>query len=218
MIITLYQFPAACSRVTMTALEEIGVPFDTVCVNIRTGSQTKPEYLAINPKGKVPAISIDGQIMTENAAILWMLHTMNPQVGLLPTLSGPTGAYKGLTDLSWCSGTIHPMVRQVRMPVKLTTGEPSGVREDGINKLRVECERVVGRVGNGGWWYGDTWSIIDTYLYWGYSTARKGSFPLEEFPALLDHAERVRARPSFQRVLAREQAAVQEHAITDVEL
>ena len=58
------------------------------------------------------------------------------------------------------------------------------------------------------------WSIVDTYLNWTYSTAAIGGFPLKDYPVLLAHAERVRARPSFQRALAREVAAVKEHQLS----
>lgn len=207
MTITLYHFPAACSRVTMNALEEIGLPFDTVAVNMRTAEQQGAQYLAINPKGKVPAVALGDVVMTENAAILWFLHQNHPDAGLLPRSGDALQDHKGLIDLVWCSGTIHPIVRQVRMPMKWTTGESEGVRADGIAKLRLECGKISDRIGEG-WWYGSTWSIIDTYLYWAYSTAEKGGFPLGEFPVLAAHAERVRARPAFARVLAREQAAL----------
>lgn len=218
MKLTIYQFPAACSRVTMNALEELGLEFDDICVNMRTAAQNSPEYLAVNPKGKVPALVADGQVLTENAAILWTLHSLHPHGGLLPASDDPFRRHEYLSDLTWCSGTMHPIVRQVRMPVKWTTGDPAGVREDGIAKLVKECKRFVQRIGKGGWWYGDSWSIVDTYIYWGYSTAAKGGFPIDDYPELLDHAERVRSRPSFLRVLAREQAALEREAIPDVVL
>lgn len=218
MNITLYQFPAACSRVTMNALEELGLSFNDICVNIRAAAQQGAEYLAVNPKGKVPALAIDGRVLTENAAILWTLHGLHPDGGLLPSSQDPLQRHEYLSDLTWCSGTMHPIVRQVRMPKKWTTGEFEGVREDGINKLTKECKSFAERVQGGRWWYGDAWSIIDTYIYWGYSTAAKGGFPLETFPALLDHAERVRSRPSFQRVLDRERAALERENIADVVL
>ncbi|WP_206243968.1 glutathione S-transferase family protein [Novosphingobium terrae] len=210
-------FPGACSRVTMTALEEIGAPYEDRVVNIRESAQKSADYLRVNPKGKVPALEIDGKVMTENAAILHFLHRRNPAAKLLPHDADPVLDNQGLIDLVWCSGTIHPIVRQIRMPVKWTSGDPAGVRADGLEKFARECAAIAGRIGEA-WWYGDQWSIIDTYLYWAYSTARRGGFALEDYPALLDHAERVRARPAFQRVLARETAAVERYAIADVVL
>lgn len=214
MPITLYHFPAACSRVTMNALEEIGLSYDDIGVNMRTNGQKAPEYLAVNSKGKVPAISFDGHIMTENAAILWFLHTQYPAAALLPASDDPLMAHKGLSDLVWCSGTIHPIVRQIRMPIRWTSGDPEGVRADGMEKLTEECGKMSARIGPA-WWYGPSWSIIDTYLCWALSTAEKGGFPLDQFPVLLAHVGRARARPSFVRALAREQAALDRMGITD---
>lgn len=205
MEITLYQFPAACSRVTMNALEEVGCDYSDVLVNMKAMAQTKPDYLAINPKGKVPTLVIDDEILTENAAIIWTLHCLRPEGGLFPPTQGPLEDHQYRADLAWCSGTMHPTVRQIRMPMKWTTGETDGVRAHGIETFLGDCERISQRLA-GGWWYGTSWSIIDTYVYWGYSTAAKGGFPLDRFPALADHAARVRARPSFRRVIAREQA------------
>ncbi|MEQ6332652.1 glutathione S-transferase family protein [Sphingobium sp. MK2] len=218
MTITLYHFPSACSRVTMHALEELGLEYDDYCVNIMQGAQRSAEYLSINPHGKVPALDLDGKLMTENAAILWTLHRHfggNKLFSTAPDDAIASHDYRA--DLSWCSGTMHPMVRQVRMPMRFTTGEQDGVRADGTIKLTEEYGQIAARIGDG-WWYGESWSIIDTYIYWGCSTASKGGFALDRFPALIAHGERVRARPAFQRVLAREQAALDREGITGVAL
>ena len=201
----------------MNALEEIGADYEDVPVNIRTPPGDRGEYLSVNPTGKVPVVIFDQTILKENAAILWMLHSLYPEAALLPKRSNPVAAQETLADLVWCSGTMHPMVRQVRMPKKLTTGEVDGVREDGIGKLLIEAQRISERIGEA-WWYGNDWSIVDTYVYWGFSTAAKGGFPIDRFPVLLDHGERVRARPSFERTLAREQRAAEELGLIDLVL
>lgn len=208
MDIVLYQFPGACSRVTLNALEEIGCRYRLETVNIRTGAQLSPDYLALNPKGKVPAMAFDGRVLTENAAILCALHQVHPAAGLLPVADRLPESFQGLSDLNWCSSTLHPIVRQVRMPAKWTIGEPEGVAADGRNKMGKECARLNERLADARWWYGDRWSIVDVYVYWAYSTAAKGGFPLESYPELLAHARRVRERPSFQRALNAETESV----------
>ncbi len=206
--IVLYMFPGACSRVTMTALEEVGVTYEDRTVNLRADVQHSPAYLAVNRKGKVPMLSLDGETLTENAAILAFLHGRHPDAALLPRGDGPLAGATALSDLIWCSSTLHPEVRQIRAPHKLTTGDPASVQADGMQKFAKECGYISKRVSSEGWWYGADWSIVDTYLYWAYSTAAKGGFPTSDYPDLVAHAERVRARPSFQRALAREVAAV----------
>ena len=85
----LYHFPGACSRVAMHALEAIGASFTDALVNFRTQGQSDPTYLAVNPKGKVPALELGGRILTENAAILWMLHECHPAANLMPASADP---------------------------------------------------------------------------------------------------------------------------------
>ncbi len=204
--IVLFQYPGACSRVTMSALEEIGLDYADRLVNLLAAGQKQPDYLQVNPKGKVPALVLDGQVMTENAAILSFLDRRHGATGLLPHDDDPVLDNQGLVDLAWCSGTIHPIVRQVRNPIRFTKGDTDGVKADGIEKFTHECAAMAARIDDR-WWYGDRWSIIDVYLYWAYSTAALGGFALEPYPALLGHAERVRSRPSFQRTLARERDA-----------
>lgn len=209
----LYMAPGACSRVTMTALEEIGLDYEDRALDMAAGAQTGPDYLAVNPKGKVPALLVDDELLTENAAILAFLHARHPEAALLPGSIGSIEAARALSDVIWCASTLHPEVRQVRAPFKWTQGDPAGVKADGLIKFGKECDAIARRVGDDRWWYGDRWSIVDTYVYWAYSTARIGGFPLEEYPRLLAHAERVRARPSFARARARELAAVERHGL-----
>ena len=211
--IVLYMAPGSCSRVTMTALEEIGLVYEDRAVNLAGGGQEAPAYLALNRKGKVPVLVVDGRPMTENAAILSFLDRTHPQGLLLPRSEDPVSENQGLSDLVWCASTLHLESRQIRAPHRLTAGEVEGVRTDGLKKLAKNCDYISGRVAGDQWWYGARWSIIDTYVYWAYSNAAKGGFPLDGYDTLRAHGERVRARPSFQKMLARERAAVEREGL-----
>jgi glutathione S-transferase len=68
--IIIFISPGACSRVTMCALEDAGIPYDAHAVNRFANEQKGPEFTAINRKGKVPALMINGEVLTENAAII----------------------------------------------------------------------------------------------------------------------------------------------------
>jgi glutathione S-transferase len=74
MKLTLYYAPIACSLVPLITLNESGAPFDVHTVLLAKGQQKTPEYLKLNPKGKVPALAIDGEVLTENVAILSLGH------------------------------------------------------------------------------------------------------------------------------------------------
>jgi glutathione S-transferase len=205
--ITLYHFPGGCSTVTLCALEEIGVEYDLVLINIMKGEQRAPDYLAINPWGKVPTLKVGDHVLTENAAILWHLAQCFPDARLLPRDAPVFGENQSLADMIWCGTTLHPMTRQVRMPVRFTTGDPEGVKAHGIASWQPVLEYLNKRFGNGQWWYGDDWSIIDTYIHWNYATAQSAGLDLQGFPAILRHAEMVTGRKSYVRGQSRVQAA-----------
>lgn len=80
----LFVAPGTCARVPTIALEEIGVPFETELIRTASKQQKSPEFLALNPKGKVPTLLIDGKPLTENMAIQTWLHRTYPNANLLP--------------------------------------------------------------------------------------------------------------------------------------
>lgn len=91
--ITFYSNPQSRAAVIHWMLEELGEPYDTVYLNYQ-GAMKTPEYLAINPMGKVPAIMHDGQVVTEGAAICAFLADQYPQKNLAPAIDSPSrGAY-----------------------------------------------------------------------------------------------------------------------------
>ncbi|MGO9432300.1 glutathione S-transferase family protein [Rhodoblastus sp.] len=200
--IALFHFPGACSSVTRNALEEIGLKYDVLVVNIVAGEQKAQEYLSINPKGKVPALRIDDLVLSENAAILHHLNALFPQAGLLPREEAKLGTNRILQDLVWCSATLHPMTRQVRNPMRFTTGETNSVRTRGIELWQPVLKSLQEHFETSSWWYGENWSIIDVYLHWNYTTAAGGGLDLSGYPALARHADRVQSRPAFQQTSA----------------
>jgi glutathione S-transferase len=201
--ITLYFFPGACSHVTMTALEEIGFDYDAMMVNLMAGQQKSPEMLAINPHGKVPALRIGDQVLTENAAILYYLNQQYPAAKLLPKVDS-LGLNAGLQDLVWCSSTLHPATRQIKMPMRFTSEGTEGVKANGITTMSGLLNGIAARLETSPWWYGDSWSIVDVYIFWNYTTAQSGGLDLSPWPAVIAHQERVRGIPAFQRAIARE--------------
>jgi len=206
----LYMMPFACSRVTLNALEEAELDYETQAINIMKGEQKTPDYLKIHPGGKVPALSVDGQVITENAAILMYLNSVAPDAGLLPKADNPFEQAKQYSDLVWCSSTVHPAIRQIRAPMRFTDGDVSGVFAKGLEYTDNAVAKIEERVSNGRWWYGETWSIVDVFLNWCYTTAASANYALDKFPSVQDHSVRVQARPSFQRAMAREMEATKE--------
>ena len=200
----LHFFPGTCAQVTAVALEETQTDYELAIADLRT-PETRTTYAAINPKGKVPALAIDGHVLVENPAILWFLDERAPGK-LFPRSDDPFERQHRLADLVWCASALHPMVRQVRMPQLWTHGDPAGVAADGTAKLCAETSEIARRVGTDGWWYGSQWSIVDTYIWWCFRNAQRGNMDLNEFPVLLGYLDRIERRASTVAVLDRQTA------------
>lgn len=106
MDLKLYYSPGACSLAAHIVLEELGFPYKAQKLNLLEGEQRKPEYLALNPMGRVPTLVVDGKPLTENPAILTFLGGGFPQKGLWPKETWAQAML--LSALSWCSNTLHP--------------------------------------------------------------------------------------------------------------
>lgn len=206
--IKLYYCPRACSRVTMTALEMAGLAYDDQLIDIFRGEQKSPEYRTVHRSGKVPALVVDGTPITENAAILTMLDAMAPDAGILPGTDTSVEKAAQRSDLVWCSATLHPIVRQIRMPMRYTDGETDGIYANGTAQLKGALREVEQRVSGGRWFYGDAPSIVDVYLHWLVTTAASGGFPIHDYPAIVEHSARVEEIPAFRRAMAREAEGV----------
>eukprot|EP01037_Dinobryon_pediforme_P022940 gene22940-24256_t len=204
--LTLYHTPGACSRVTMNALEELALAFEDRPVNIFKGAQFSPDYRAINPKAKIPALVVGDALLTETPAIiLWLTETV-PGETLLPGAT-PLERAQAFADLVWCSNTLHPLARTIRMPNRATTGDPAPVAEAAVTAMTPLLASVEARLAQQPWWFGARWSVVDVYLSWVLGMC-EGGIDLSQFPALVAHREQVRARPSFQRALERETRAM----------
>lgn len=201
--LVLHHAPGACSLVSRFALEQAGLPYRVELVNFAKGDQGRPEYLAVSPLGKVPALLIDGVPLTENAAIIVYIASLRPAAGLFPASLDPRAIAEAQGGLSFCGGTLHPIVRGLFNPARLTTGEVDGVRERATELGIKAFGHAEQRLAANGWWLG-AWSIIDVYLNWAWSIATRGGFDPAPFPHLAGLHDRLMERPAFARTIALE--------------
>ncbi|MEM1262758.1 MAG: glutathione S-transferase family protein [Pseudomonadota bacterium] len=206
--LVLYHYPLrACSLVTVNALIEAEIAFEDTVIDIRAGEQNGQAYRKIHPFGKVPALSVDGHILIENVAILLYIDAIRPHV-ILPAAESPLDRAAFHADLVWCTATLHTAVRQVRMPMRYTDADISGVQAKGLDEMSRILDVVEKRLSHDRWWYGDTWSIVDVYLNWGLVTAASTDLlPLAQYPAIRSHMKNVRERAGFQAAWERQLAA-----------
>ena len=119
----LFYSPGACSMAPHVVLEELGLPFEAVRVVIADGANRTPDYLGINPRGRVPALQItDGagtRVLTEALAIMVYLAQRHPEPALLPT--DPEAFACTLEWMSWLGSTLHQTgIRTVLRPERFT--------------------------------------------------------------------------------------------------
>lgn len=207
-MIKLYMAPFTCARVTMIALEEAGIPFDVELIRFMRGEHKSPEFRRVNSKGKVPALAIDGVVLTENVAILWYLHERHPQAGLLPDAGTAAEQASVLADLCFCSATLHPLVTRIRMPMLFAGNDNAAVVKASAEAAMDECFALVeARLADRRWWFGERWSAIDGYLYWVFWRVEGAGYDVSRFPRFEAHVRANEQRPAVQRALAREDAA-----------
>ena len=206
-----YYFPGSCSLASHIALEEAGISYTAVKVDLYQGEQHQPGYRAINPLGRVPALSTDDGLLTENLAILNHVADRAPDRQLLPAW-GTIGRVRALEMLSFLASTVHPTFRAVTRPERFLEGPASPaideVRSRGISSLTEILNILEGRLDGRDYALGAEYSLCDAYLLVFASWARQHTLRavLPPTPRLAALAERVEDRPAVRRVLAREAA------------
>jgi glutathione S-transferase len=168
------------------ALHEIGVAFEGQPMSFKKDDMRSPDYLALNPEGKAPTLVIDGQPLTEVAAILFYLAKRYPDAGLLPRDDIEADA-RALSWMSFAASTLHP------------------ARRHGLDHARDVWGIADRRLGNG--WALGRYSIADIHLfrlYWRLANSLKPA--PGTFPNLTAHYARMMARPAVQRTIEIETA------------
>jgi glutathione S-transferase len=201
----LYYSPGACSLGIHVILEELGKPYELSLVALKDGAQHKPEYVAINPKSKVPALDRgDGRVLTEWPVIAAWLAKANPEARLMPTdLEGETRCTE---MMDFICGTVHPQgfTRQFR-PANFTTREedqPKVVEQGKANAAKYFD--TLEKTWRGGDYVLPTgYSVADAALFFvEYWAARRSGMTLP--PHLDAHLKAMLARPAVQRALEQE--------------
>jgi glutathione S-transferase len=204
---TLYYAPGACSLASHIALEETGAPFETVRLNLQAGDQRAPEYLAINERGRVPALYEEGWVLTENTALLRHIARANPEAGLWPE----DLRQQAVADewLGWLSTNHHPAYAHIRRAERYSADEAAydAIRAKGADTFGDLCTMTEVRLSNGGWALGARYSVVDPYLllFWTWGRGPALGFDMAaRFPAWTAHARAMAARPAVRRAFARE--------------
>jgi glutathione S-transferase len=198
--------PGTCSRVTLVALEEIGEPFTTTLAPLdRAGDE---EFMALNPKGKVPVLLIDGVPFTENTAIVTYLSRLYPQAQLLPA-GDPVAETDALAMMSWFAAGVHPSITRLRFPLRFCDVPNSEERTRAIAAATLrDCFEVVeARLADRQWLCGE-WSVVDAYFLWCWFRAVGSGMDATGLVRCAALAAACEERPSVARALDREEATL----------
>jgi glutathione S-transferase len=190
----------------MILLEQAQADYQLQMVKLTQGEHKKPEFLAINPKGKVPALKVDNEILTENPAIISLIDSLFPAANLLPKVESKLAELQQLSDLCFCSSTLHPIVTRLCKPEFFTEQQATTEIKQKANKdLLIALQWVEQRLGDSQWWYGQQWSTMDAYIFWVVSRAASCDLDLSLVPNIERHKHDMLKREAVQRALAKEQ-------------
>jgi glutathione S-transferase len=195
--LTFYHSPNTRSTGTLILLEELGVPYRLEIVNLKSGAQREPAYLAVNPMGKVPAIRHGDAVVTEQVAVYLYLADLFPEAGLAPMLTDPLrGPY--LRWLAFYGSSFEPAIidrSQKREPAPRAMS-PYGDFDTMFKTLTDQLEA-------GPYMLGSRFLALD--VLWGTALGWITHFGLiPAVPVIKSYVERVNARPAFAKARARD--------------
>lgn len=205
----LYFSPGACSRVPLIMLEEIGESFDTELFVFMRGDHRSPDFLSMNPAGKIPVLIVDESPIVQNPAILLWLHEQHTDANVLPRVSSGLAQSQLLGRLLSFSSDLHPLVTRIRMPQFFcdVDGAVARVAEMGRDAISFQLKKYETILSSQLWLEGENWCALDAYLHWIWFRITGAGFDSKPFPSISAHYQRTLEIPAFQRAAAREQKA-----------
>ncbi len=203
-MLTLYYSPGACSMASHIALEETGEPYEVRETLLSTGQHKTPEYLSVNPRGKVPALVVDGQLLTENTAILTYIGRRFPGTGMLP--EDPLAQARCISQMAWFSNTPHISQRGIMRPYRFASRSD---HHDDVKKTMAEnfwkdLQEIDAIIDHKTWILGDRYTMADPYALVFYRWGLRAELPVSELKSYTKLKDRLLDRPAVATVLARE--------------
>ncbi len=206
-MLRLYYAAGTCALASHIALEECGARYETVRVDFRTNDQRKPEYLAINPKGRVPALVTDHGVLTETPALLAYIAQIFPAAQLAPPADSFEFARVQAFNSYLCS-TVH-IAHAHRMRGYRWADDAAAIEEmqRKVPESVGECFGLIEReMFAGPWVMGATYTICDPYLFTLAQFLEGDGVDPARFPKILAFRKRMAQRPTVKRALAQELA------------
>ncbi len=204
MTIELFYSPGACSLVPHVALEEAGADYDLVRVMLADGEHRTADFLAVNPHARVPALRVEGRVITENVAILNYVADRFGADGSVPR-GDPLETARCNELLGWFASTVHIGFAGIWRAERFTADEAAWPAIESGGRSAVERDFAeIEELCGAGWIAGDRFTAADSYvatfLRWG----RRIGLDIGRYPNMCDLVARAIARPAFARAIDQE--------------
>lgn len=200
--LTLYLAPGTCAMAVRIALVEAGAPHRLKLVDFSVAEQRSPAYLAINPKGRVPALVTERGVLTETPALLLYVAQRFPAAGLAP-LDDPFLLARMQEVNSFLASTVHVSHAHGRRGSRWADDEQAinAMQAKMPQNMRDGFAEIEHHYLAGPWVLGDRFSLADIYLYVVASWLKSDGVAIDEFPKVAAHTAHMLARPAVQQAL-----------------
>jgi glutathione S-transferase len=204
-MLKLFHAWGSCSLASAIALEEAGADYELAVMDTKAGDQRKAEYLAINPKGRAPALVTDRGILTETPAILAFIAQSYPAANLAPLEDAFAFAQAQAFNSYLCS-TVHVAHAHKHRGYRWTDDAAAqAAMTAAVPKNEIACFQLIeDEMLKGPFVLGDAYSICDAYLFTLTGWLEGDGVDRRQFPKVSALYDRVAARPAVRKVLALE--------------
>ncbi len=196
----LYYAPGTISIAVAIALEEAKLPYEAIRVDFANAEQTKAAYQQINPKGRVPALVVEGGILTETGALLDFVAAKSPETRLVP--DDPVMAARMREVMYYLASTVH--VNHAHKQRGHRWADKKSSWTDMTRKVRSNmescCRYIESNVLRGPYVLGEQFSLADPYLYVVCSWLESDKVDVSAFAKILAFRETMESRASVQAV------------------
>ena len=204
-MLTLFFCPGACSLASHIGLEETGTDYEAKPILLPKGQQRTEDYLKINPRGKVPALSVDGKILVENTAILTYLGRRFPEKKLMP--ADPVEEARCVGTMCWFSSVVHPSYQRANRPERFAEGDAAavGVKENGKKSFWANLQEIDSMIQGNDWIMGREFTAVDGYALVFYGWGARSGYPMKDLSAYTAWQERMMKRPTVKKSIESEE-------------
>jgi len=201
-MLKLFYGPGTVALASHIALEEAGADYEGIKTDIKTGAHQTPEYLAINPKGRVPALITDEGILTETPAILVYIAQTHPAAKLAP-LDDPFRFAQLQAFTSYMASTVHVAHAHKHRGHRWADQESS--YKDMTAKVPETMSACAAYIDSdllqGPWVLGDDYSVADAYLFTVARWLESDGVDVSRFKNIEAHFARMSERPAVKRAM-----------------